>query len=531
MSEDRSKDFKPKITGDEARRRRQEAATGLRKTKRDESIAKRRRAGEEDDDEIASESEERRTVQLRELAEAMPAVSASLRSEDIQAQLNGARFCRQILSKKNPPTDIVVQAGLVPLLVSCLRKDDYPTIQIEAAWSITNIASGDTECVSEVVRCNAVPELVRLVSNQQKDVREQAVWALGNIAAEGPEFRDFVIGCGTVPALIRAFRESTDLTLTRTAVWALSNLCRGKRPHPDFSKLRESLPILANMIYTADLTILQDACWALSYLGDGPAEQATEQIDAVVSAGVSKRLVELLMYPDAGVTIPALRAVGNILSGNEQQTQVILNCGALPPLVALLNHPRDTIKKEAAWAMSNIAAGETHQIEVLMQSGAVPLLVNIMMQSSVHAASEAMFTVLNLLTGGTPEQVRRIVEERCVNPVCGFLRHTDLKIVVLALKTVEMLLKRGAEEAMRRGMQRENEYARLVEECGGREALETVLQSSQNMEISRLSVKIVSQYYSDATMIDEDASVLPRAAGAAYSFGVSAALPQAGFQF
>lgn len=80
--------------------------------------------------------------------------------------------------------------------------------------------------------------------------------------------------------------------MTRNAVWALSNLCRGKNPAPAFAKVAPCLPVLAHLLNHTDYDVLADACWALSYLSDGP----NDKIQAVIDAGVCRRLVELLMY-------------------------------------------------------------------------------------------------------------------------------------------------------------------------------------------------------------------------------------------
>lgn len=80
--------------------------------------------------------------------------------------------------------------------------------------------------------------------------------------------------------------------MTRNAVWALSNLCRGKNPAPVFPKVSPCLPVLAHLLNHADFDVLADACWALSYLSDGP----NDKIQAVIDAGVCRRLIELLMY-------------------------------------------------------------------------------------------------------------------------------------------------------------------------------------------------------------------------------------------
>ena len=57
------------------------------------------------------------------------------------------------------------------------------------------------------------------------------------------------------------------------------------------------------------------------------------------------------------VVSASLRAVGNIVTGDDVQTQVILNCNALPCLLHLLSCQKESIKKEACWTVSNITAG------------------------------------------------------------------------------------------------------------------------------------------------------------------------------
>ncbi len=66
--------------------------------------------------------------------------------------------------------------------------------------------------------------------------------------------------------------------------------------------------------------------------------------------------------------VPALRTVGNIVTGDDLQTQVIINCGALPCLLNLLTTShKKSIKKEACWTISNITAGTKEQVRPLLQ--------------------------------------------------------------------------------------------------------------------------------------------------------------------
>lgn len=84
----------------------------------------------------------------------------------------------------------------------------------------------------------------------------------------------------------------------------------------------------------------------------------------MVDAGVCRRLVELLMAQQPNVVSAALRAVGNIVTGDDVQTQVILNCSALPCLHHLLSSSKESVRKEACWTISNITAGNRQQIQV-----------------------------------------------------------------------------------------------------------------------------------------------------------------------
>ncbi len=105
---------------------------------------------------------------------------AKAQSADPATQLSAVQAARKLLSSdRNPPIDALIQSGILPVLVNCLSATDNPSLQFEAAWALTNIASGTSMQTQAVVQANAVPLFLQLLSSPHQNVCEQAVWALG----------------------------------------------------------------------------------------------------------------------------------------------------------------------------------------------------------------------------------------------------------------------------------------------------------------------------------------------------------------
>jgi hypothetical protein len=180
----------------------------------------------------------------------------------------------------------------------------------------------------------------------------------------------------------------------------------------------EELALLAKLIVehsTLDGAILADVLWSFTYISG-----SNDGIDRVIETGCIQYLLEILSRNTSKrLTTPALQTVGNILTGDEAQTNAVLQANGLSVLYQLTKQcfhwKVDTkILEKLCWSISNIAAGTVSQIQRILDcDGLIELLKDIVtggFDGKVDNATveEAVFTLSNLLDSSSIEQVQEL---------------------------------------------------------------------------------------------------------------------------
>lgn len=489
MSDHRARYKNSALDAKELRRRREEDSFQLRRQKRDDVLSKRRTLAPinvKDELDVDSDTLNETSDSIQDLTISKEVIDALLQDENQQLLIDNAQKVRKILSKEpQPPFDQVIQSGLIPRFIALLDCDSNPTLQFEVAWILTNVCSGTTDQTLCVVDNGAVPKLLRLLKSSDIRVCEQAVWALGNIIGDGADLRDLVIMQGFVPALLEHIRPDQEIGFLRNQTWVIVNLCRSKDPPPKIPVIQQLIPALIFLIQSTDLAILIDTTWAISYITElGPTYS-----QLIIDSKLVERVTPLLSHNETKIQTAAIRALGSIVTGDEEQTQAVIDTGALPHLYRILKENRDRIIKEVLWFISNITAGSINQIQAVIDNQIIPSIVHYLDKGDFSQQKEAAWTVYNMSLSGTPKQLHVLYDSGIIAPLCNMLSLTDNGVVRNLLEALSTLLNALHEDYP--------EILTEVEECGGLDKIES-LQNYPNQDIYQFAYTIIDKYFTES---------------------------------
>lgn len=235
-----------------------------------------------------------------------------------------------------------------------------------------------------------------------------------------------------------------------------------------------------------------DAAWAISYVTD----DESDRIEAVIGAGCVPSLIRLLGMDENVIIVPALRSVGNIVTGSDAQTDAALEAGVLLHMKKLLNNSRSNIVKEAAWTISNITAGNSHQIQAVIDAGIFEDICNVMVNGDFRAQKEAAWVITNTSSSGSPQQIQYLFQRvGILKPFCDLLDSKDARTVLVVLNGLKNLFQLAEKSGQ------SESFAIAIEENGALDLLEK-LQQHENEEIYTHALSIIEKYFQSPVSLD-----------------------------
>lgn len=407
-------------------------------------------------------------------------------SDDDEKRMYGTMMIRKLLAVElDPPIDAVIESGVCPLLGAFLTRNDFPELQLEAAWALSNVAAGTEAHTRYIVDLDLIQHFIALLSSPSEDCREQAAFGIGNLTADNVEFRDRLLQSGAMEPLLHMISTpSRKKILLRHATWALSNLCYGNPPLP-IERATAALSSFATLLSHEDEPVLTEACLGVSYISAGPSDR----VQLILDAGLLPAVVSLFSSSSSSVLIPAVVTIGNVAGGDDKHTKAVVNSGALAQLYGLLLHPMRLIGQAACWALSNIAATAPDEIQAIINANLFPILLsNTLLSRGYEILKEALWVVANAASCGTSDQVCYLAEIGVLMPLVAMLSLNDAELLAVALDAITNILYVGEEEKREGGLGY-NRFAAMLTNVGGLVKIEA-LRDHTDTEVSNRAESI-----------------------------------------
>jgi hypothetical protein len=140
-----------------------------------------------------------------------------------------------------------------------------------------------------------------------------------------------------------------------------------------------------------------------------------------------------------------LRVIGNILSGDENQTQQVLDSSILPIFHKLLiQSNRLDFKKEICWSISNITAGSTEQLQIVLNSNILNDIISLGLNSrtSPDLLKECIFCISNATHLATNEQMDLLIEIQSLEFLFHVIDKVSRKNLPIVLEGIANILQK-----------------------------------------------------------------------------------------
>eukprot|EP01132_Coremiostelium_polycephalum_P008443 gene8443-10370_t len=407
------------------------------------------------DDDDNNNNVKQQTINVEQYSE----IIKDIESGDSKFVLNAVTEINKILSESDAQTAPIqefFECGLVHKLVLLLSNDslkEESTLLEDCSFALSNIAAySNNKHTSQLLDLGVVPILLSLIStsppsSSSSQVIVNSIATLGNIAGEGKKYRDTLLKSSILDTLSKTIKNSLDnQEILKSSSDALKNLCSGKPSIPKkyVEKVKEIVKLLLSS-ECKDEDLLGNAFWAISNVLEDV--QVNEEGDPIVSSDILEVGVQTMKdnVQNKKILIPALRFVGNCLTGDEETTQIVLEQGVIDVLGNLLRTESSNrqICKEVCWSFSNITAGSERQIQKVINSGYLADIINISKNKRFASTvtPDCVWILSNAITGGNNEQIECLVNDYDIIEVLTQLLSNENpdRDIFIALKKISQL--------------------------------------------------------------------------------------------
>ena len=367
-------------------------------------------------------------------------ILSSFRTQEINQKYLGLVGIRKLLLLSPSPIQELIDIGIVPEIISLLDNSP-PEFQYEALRCLTIISEGTSDQVNVIVTKGVIPKIVKLMDSSIEELKIEACFIIGNLANDCPKVRDLLIKEKAYDKLLTILSSTNLNSLIKQCIEALKCFFIRMKPIPPYNIAKKAFKSIAKAMskLKQDSDFLLDVLSILSFMTDN----YKDAIKDFLEFDLIENIIKCLDIDDEYIQLLGLRIIGNIASGNANQTQLLIDHNVLNYLKKALLNPSKAVRKETAWIVSNIAAGTQKQIEKLISDGFLPVLEHIIETDEIIIVKECIWAVCNFTSVENPEYLKKILKQNILLIINKFLKMDNAKYLAVSLEALNNLLAFG----------------------------------------------------------------------------------------
>ena len=334
-------------------------------------------------------------------------------SHNINTLKEWLRNIRNIVCKYNSKNVFtLIEPDHLAFIIDTLEKTFDLDIIKESTLILCNFANGSTEIIEVLIELKIIERLMQLVDCkwgeilESADIIENVIWCLGNIAGDSDCSCNLVANSEFLPKLWEIFEKVKEAYgIQQITAWTLANLSR-KGSLISLKNARILLQIIKIISVSACKDVQFDCIRAISWI----SYRKECFIELIIETGLIPYTLSLISNESEEIHSSAIRASGNLLSGNTAQTQILINLGVIERFQEKISSNCLITRKEVFWALGNIAAGSISQIAHLVDHPIMIIAFSGLFDHDYYIRSETSWILRNISIKGSINSISILLD-------------------------------------------------------------------------------------------------------------------------
>ena len=343
------------------------------------------------------------------------------------------------LIKSNNPEETALGLNLFMKITATEASNDYIDICLD--YIIQLLLSGEDFIKSQailvivsisssnysVLASNKIPLLINLIQDSSDFIKEHIFLILGNLALDWEKNANCMFENNLIEISLKILENTQNQKILKKMCWCISCCYQYYLPQ----QIDTIFSILSFALKENFKSIFPEILLAL-------AKIAKVTTKLFITSGVYIIIIKLLKIDLQSIQKSALRIIGNLFNGDDDDVNALIQRGVCKDLSRALESKNKDVRAIAMWAVSNLCAGRS--IEEIITKGIFKQIIDLAITDCTLVQKEAAWALINAASSSDNYILDKMIADGLLSALCYLLSLVEPKIKNVLLKSIFQIL-------------------------------------------------------------------------------------------